>query len=109
MVTVRIKGGTPSGTNTLCATCSLGHIIRGFRVGEEETYCRAFYIEREIHFPVRECTFYEDKRMASKKEMEDIAWFLTTRKAGRAVGFVAAEKFREEQEAATEESSGSEG
>jgi hypothetical protein len=25
---------------------------------------------------------YEDKRLASKKEMEEIAWFLTTRKPG---------------------------
>jgi len=33
---------------------------------EEEVYCRTFYIEREIRFAVRECTFYEDKRLASK-------------------------------------------
>jgi hypothetical protein len=46
-------------------------------------------------FPVRECTHYEDKRLASKKEMEEIAWFLTTRKSGRSVGFVSAEKFQE--------------
>ncbi len=38
---------------------------------------------------------YEDKRLANKKEMEEIAWFLTTRKSGRSVGFVSAARFRE--------------
>jgi len=32
--------------------------------------------------------------------MEEIAWYLTTKKAGRTVGFISAEKFREEREAA---------
>jgi len=65
---------------------------------EEETFCRFFYIEREIRFPVCECTFYEDKRIASLSSMEEIAWFLTTRKPGRTIGFVSATEFREEQE-----------
>jgi hypothetical protein len=101
MVTFKVKGGTPSGTDSLCRTCSRGHIIKGFRATEEEVFCRQFYIEREIRFAVSECSFYEDKRLASKTEMEEIAWFLTTRKAGRTVGFVSAEKFRAEQEAAS--------
>lgn len=100
MVTIRVKGGTPSGTDSLCRTCSRGHVIKGFRATEEEVFCRYFYIEREIRFAVSECTFYEDRRLASKTEMEEIAWYLTTRKAGRAVGFISADKFREEREAA---------
>jgi hypothetical protein len=95
MVTIRVKGGTPSGTDTLCRACSRGHIIKGFRAMEEEVFCRTFYIEREIHFAVSECTFYVDKRLASKSDMEEIAWFLTTRKPGRSVGFVSAAKFQE--------------
>jgi len=95
MVTIRVKGGTPEGAESLCRTCTRGHIIRGFSASEEEVYCRTFYIEREIRFPVRECTFYEDRRIASKEDMEQIAWFLTTRKAGRSVGFVSAAQFRE--------------
>jgi len=58
------------------------------------------YIERKIRFAVSECTFYEDRRLADRTEMEEIAWYLTTRKAGRTVGFISAEKFREEREAA---------
>jgi hypothetical protein len=72
---------------------------QGFGEAEEEVYCRHFYLELEIRFPVKECTFYEDKRIASLTAMEEIAWFLTTRKPGRAVGFISAEQFREEQEA----------
>lgn len=101
MVTLKVQGGTPSGADLLCRSCTRGHIIKGFRATEEEVFCRYFYIEREIRFAVCECTFYEDRRLASKSEMEEIAWFLTTRKAGRTVGFISAEQFRAEQEAAS--------
>jgi|SRR5579871_1052424 len=94
----QVKGGTPSGTETLCRLCSHGHVIKGFRLMEEEIYCRSFYIERKIPFAVRECSFFEDKRIASKSDMEEIAWSLTTRKAGRSVGFVTAAKFRDDEE-----------
>jgi hypothetical protein len=95
MVTIRVKGGTPQGSDTLCRTCSRAHIIKGFRATEEEVFCRHFYIEREIRFPVSACSWYEDKRLPNKTEMEEIAWFLTTRKPGRTVGFVSAAQFRE--------------
>jgi len=103
MVTVRVKGGTPEGCESLCRTCTRGHIITGFRATEEEVFCRYFYIEREIRFPVRECTFYEDKRLASKEAMEEIAWTLrsTTTKPNQNLGFVNAAQFQEvESEAA---------
>jgi hypothetical protein len=91
MVTITIKGGTPEGYESLCKTCTRGHIISGFRATEEEVFCRTFYIEREIRFPVRECTFYEDRRLASKEDMEEIAWRLrsTTGKPTRNFGFVS--------------------
>ena len=92
MVTVRVKNGTPEGCESLCRTCTRGHIISGFRAIEEEVYCRTFFIEREIRFPVRECTFYEDRRLASKEDMEQIAWNLrTTNGKPTRVGFVSAE------------------
>jgi hypothetical protein len=102
MVTIRVQGGTPEGSESLCRTCSRGHIITGFRASEQAVYCRTFYIEREIRFPVRECTFYEDRRLASKEDMEEIAWFLTTRKVGRSVGFVSAAQFRKDREKESE-------
>lgn len=99
MVTIRVKGGTPSGNDSLCQTCTRGHIIKGFGETEEEVFCRFFYVEREMRFPVRECTFYEDKRLASLTAMEEIAWFLTSRKAGRTVGFISATQYRAEKDA----------
>jgi hypothetical protein len=95
MVTIKVKGGTPQGSDTLCRTCSHGHIIKGFRATEEEVFCRYFYLEREIHYPVSECTFYEDRRLASKREMEEIAWILRTDMPRRRVGFISPEQLRE--------------
>jgi len=69
-------------------------LIRGFRATEEEVFCRAFYLEREIRFPVSECTLYEDRRLASKREMEDIAWTLRTDMPRRRVGFVSPDQVR---------------
>jgi hypothetical protein len=101
MVTIKVKGGTPQGSESLCQTCTYGHVIKGFRASEEEVYCRYFYLEREIHFLVSQCTFYEDRRLASKREMEDIAWILRTDTPRRRVGFVSPEQIREiEAEAA---------
>lgn len=101
MVTIKVKASIPEGCESLCRTCTRGHIITGFRATEEEVFCRTFYIEREIRFPVRECTFYEDKRLASKEEMEQIAWILRTDTPRRRVGFVSPEQIREiEAEAA---------
>jgi hypothetical protein len=89
---VVVKGGTPEGCESLCRSCSQGHIITGFRASEQQVFCRTFYIEREILFPVRECTFYTDKRLATKTEMEEIAWHLrsTTSRPYRNLGFVRA-------------------
>ena len=97
MVTIRVKGGTPEGCESLCRTCSRGHVITGFRATEEEVFCRFFYIERKIHFPVRECTFYEDRRLASKADMEEIAWHLksTSTKPSQRLGFVSAAQLQE--------------
>ena len=100
MVKIRVIGGSPEGSDSLCKTCTLGHVIKGFRASEELVFCRFFFIDREIHFPVRECTFYEDRRLASKKDMEEIAWMLTTIKPTRHVGFASAVQFRQMQEAA---------
>lgn len=101
MVTIKVRGGTPQGSDTLCQTCCYGHVIKGFRATEEEVFCRYFYLEREIRFPVSECTFYEDRRLASKRAMEGIAWILRTDMPRRRVGFISPEQLREiEAEAA---------
>lgn len=92
MVKVIVRTAIPEGCDTLCRSCTHGHIITGFRATEEEVFCRTFYIEREIRFPVRECTFYEDKRLATKEDMVEIAWHLRTpSKPSREMGFVGSD------------------
>ena len=105
MVKVVVKGGTPESCESLCRSCTRGHVISGFRATEEEVFCRIFYIEREIHFPVRECTFYEDKRHASKEAMEEIAWTLgtSTSRPKPNLGFVRAVMARKDEEEPSDE------
>lgn len=89
----------------MCRSCTRGHIITGFSATEEEVFCRTFYIEREIRFAVRECTFYEDKRLASKEDMEEIAWTLGTNNSRPKpnLGFVRAVTVRKDDEEPSEE------
>jgi hypothetical protein len=100
MVKIRVIDGTPEGTEFLCRTCTRAHIIKGFCATEEEVFCRYFYLERQIRFPVRECSFYEDKRLSSLGAMEEIAWILksTTTKPLQNVGFVGRTQNEECQE-----------
>jgi hypothetical protein len=50
MATIKVKGGTRQGCESLCRTCSYGHIIKGFCASQEEVFCRYFFFEREIRF-----------------------------------------------------------
>lgn len=46
----------------LCAGCVYAHIVRGYEPGERMIFCGYAYPQREIPFPVRECTDYRPKR-----------------------------------------------
>jgi len=48
-----------------------------------------------MHFPVSQCSSYDDSRLPSKRDMEKIAWILLTKKAGRSIGFVTSKQFQE--------------
>ena len=69
MVTLRVQGGTPEGSESLCRTCSRGHIITEFRASEQEVYCRTFYIEREIRFWFASARSTKTGDCASKEDM----------------------------------------
>jgi hypothetical protein len=47
---------------SLCAGCVYAHIVRGYEPGERMIFCGYAYPQREILFPVRECTDYKPKR-----------------------------------------------
>jgi len=95
MVTIKVKGGTPQGSEPLCRTCRWAHIVKGFSTSQEQIRCRALRSALPVPFPVSECSSYDDKRLPSKCDMEKIAWVLLTKKAGRTIGFVTAKQFRE--------------
>ncbi len=95
MGNITIKGGTPCASDSLCRTCTHGHILKGFSATEEIFFCEEFYPKRALPFLIRECSMYEHKNRATLEAMEQIAWFLTTRKPGRSVGFVSAAQFHE--------------
>jgi hypothetical protein len=95
MVTIKVKDGTPESRGTLCTTCRSARVVKGYRAGEMEVFCGASYPERRVRFLVAECTAYDDTRIVSRCDMEKIAWILVTKTAGRSIGFVTAEQFRE--------------
>jgi len=95
MVTVKVKGGTPQGAETLCRSCRWAHIVRGFGVSQERIHCCWIAHNPRVPFSVSQCNSYDDKRIPSKRDMEKIAWVLMTKKAGRTIGFVTAKQFRE--------------
>ncbi len=95
MVTVKIKDGTPEGSQSLCVTCRWSHIAKGFSASQEITHCRRLVDDPLVMFPVSQCNSYDDRRHACKFDMEKIAWILLTKKAGRTIGFVTSKQFRE--------------
>ena len=95
MVTIKIKDGTPQGTETLSVTCRWAHIVKGFSASQEQIRCRWLSYHPFVPFPVSQRSSYDDKRLPSKCDMEKIAWVLLTKKAGRTIGFVTAKQFRQ--------------
>ena len=95
VVTIKIKGGTPEGAQSLCVTCRWAHIVKGFSASQEQIYCRWLSHDPLVPFAVSQCNSYDDKRISSRRDMEQIAWILLTKKAGRNIGFVSAKQFRE--------------
>ena len=95
MVTIKVKDGTPQGTETLCVTCRWAHIVKGFSPSQKQIRCGWLANSPPVKFPVSQCSSYDDKRLPSKCDMEKIAWILLTKKTGRTIGFVTAKQFRE--------------
>jgi hypothetical protein len=62
---------------SLCAGCLFEHIVRGYEPGEMMIFCGYAYPQREILFPVRECTDYRPKRErnGAEKAIEGVVSF----------------------------------
>ena len=87
---VKIHGGTADhGAPSLCLSCRWATVIRGPRLSNEIVECSQLsFVGRRVTFPVVQCSDYADRRLASLREMEEIAWILRSDSLRKKVGFV---------------------
>ena len=97
-MTVVIRSGKPQTTESLCNSCYWAHIQRGFAESEEAILCVFLRQPHAVMFKVSQCTDYNDKRVPSRKDMEDIAWIIRTKDVNRQVGFAKGEEVDDEEE-----------
>ncbi len=98
MTVIRIRTGTPLGTESLCNSCYWAHIQRGFAESEENVLCAFLRHARLVPFKVSQCTDYNDKRIPSKHDMEEIAWIIRTKDVNRPMGFAQKDEGSEVEE-----------
>jgi len=77
-VTMRLKA--PVVQKSLCASCALSHIVRGYGPNEEQILCAYVFPPREIAFAVKACTDYRARReltlsLASEPETSETAHY----------------------------------
>jgi hypothetical protein len=71
-------------------------IVRGPTLSDEIIECANLTSgPGRITFPVTYCTTYSDRRQASIREMEDIAWIMRSDPKRNQIGVVPASKLRE--------------
>lgn len=86
-MSIVIRNGKPQVSESLCNSCYWAHIQRGFAESEEIILCAFLRPARLVPFKVSHCTDYNDKRVPSKSDMEEIAWIIRTKDVNRQVGF----------------------
>ena len=95
---VKIHGGTVNhGDTPLCQTCRNATIIKGTRLRDEIVDCGRLYRGSRITFPVTRFSEYSDRRQASLREMEEIAWILRSDVRRNEIGFVRSSKLTDEE------------
>ena len=85
----KVYGGTPIGQDSKCDTCVYARMIRGYSESEKITICDRIFEPIRIPFRVRECSDYLDKRLPCVEDLEDIAWVLRSKSAGKRAGFIS--------------------
>ena len=87
----KIHGGTARHDEpSLCLTCRFAPIIRGQRLRDGIVECGR--VSGRVRFRVASCSEYADRRQASIREMEEIAWVLRSDAQRKQVGFVPAKQ-----------------
>ena len=99
-MSIIIRNGKAQTSESLCNSCYWAHIQRGFAESEEVILCAFLRQAHAVPFKVSYCTDYNDKRVPSKADMEEIAWIIRTKDVNRQVGFSnqAVEEEKQEDE-----------
>lgn len=102
---IKVRGGTANhGEPSLCETCRWSTVIRGTRLGDEIVECSQLsYHNQRVPFPVASCSGYSDRRQASLREMEQLAWILRSDPHRNQVGFVRSSRLSDEERYVLEE------
>ena len=85
----KVYGGTPLGSESRCDTCTHARIIQGYAESEKIVFCNSLWDPIRIPFSVRQCSAYEDKRLPDIEDLEEIAWHLRSKSAGKRAGFIS--------------------
>ena len=92
---LKIHGGTAQhGDPSLCLTCRYATIIKGQRLRDEIVECGRLSGPGRVRFSVTNCSGYSDRRQASIREMEEIAWVLRSDTQRKQVGFIPARQLK---------------
>lgn len=79
----KVIGGTPVGNRSLCSTCRYAQVMRGINMQEEARCLRMGNQSVPITYLIERCSGYDDKRMPSLYDMEQIAWSIKCRVRGQ--------------------------
>jgi hypothetical protein len=92
---LKLQGGTARDDEApLCLSCRPATVIRGRTLHDEIIDCRLLYgRSSRITFPVMSCSGYDDRRQATLRPLEQVAWVLRTGR-GRRIGFVPARELK---------------
>src|ERR1700741_2769600 len=92
---LKIHGGTANhGDPPLCHTCRFATVIKGQRLRDEIVECARLSDRARVRFRVTSCSEYSDRRQASVRDMEDIAWVLRSDAQRKQVGFIPAHQLK---------------
>jgi hypothetical protein len=94
----KFTAAPPVGQISQCDTCVYARIIRGYSESEKITLCDRIFQAIHIPFRVRECSDYVDKRLPCIEDLEEIAWQLRSKSAGKRAGFVGVAKAESERD-----------
>jgi phosphopentomutase len=94
-ITIKVQDGTTRGDGNLCKTCRHSHIVRG---NNNQEFVKCTYADKVMVFQVAECNRHFPANQPALYEMEEIAWRIVTKQAGRNVGFLNPQQFQKYEE-----------